>query len=82
MRNITCSCNRLWMLSLILIGCSGIPEDIPPNDVMPSPQQIEYQKMEFIGFVHFAVNTGWEPLRAVISFSSGDRKAVFLDSES
>ncbi len=24
---------------------------------MPTPQQIEYQKMEFIGFIHFTVNT-------------------------
>ena len=33
------------------------------------------------GVIHYAINTGWEPLRAVISFSSADRKTVFLDSE-
>ena len=31
------------------------------------------------GIVHHAVNTGWEPLRAIISFSSGDRQTVFLE---
>ena len=33
------------------------------------------------GVVHNATNPGWEPLRAVISFSSADRKTVFLDAE-
>ena len=31
------------------------------------------------GVKHHAINSGWEPLRAVISFSSGDRQTVFLD---
>ena len=30
---------------------------------------------------HNMVNTGTEPLRTVISFSSGDRKTVFLDEQ-
>jgi alpha-L-fucosidase len=34
-----------------------LPQDIPPNDVVPTPQQIEYQRMELIGFIHFTVNT-------------------------
>jgi alpha-L-fucosidase len=38
-------------------ACGGLPDDIPPNDVVPTPQQIAYQKLEFIGFVHFTVNT-------------------------
>ena len=38
-------------------ACGGPPVDIPPNDVVPTPQQIAYQEMEFIGFVHFTVNT-------------------------
>ncbi len=33
------------------------------------------------GVIHHAINTGWEPLRAIISFSSGDRQTVFLDQE-
>ncbi len=34
------------------------------------------------GVAHNARNTGWEPFRAIISFSSGDRKTVFLDAGS
>jgi quercetin dioxygenase-like cupin family protein len=33
------------------------------------------------GVVHHAENDGWEPLRAIISFSDGDRKTVFLDND-
>lgn len=40
-----------------------------PGDLIRVPQ----------GIVHNAVNTGWEPLRAVISFSSGDRQTVFVE---
>jgi len=38
-------------------ACGRPPDDIPPNDVVPTPQQVAYQQMEFIGFVHFTVNT-------------------------
>ena len=31
--------------------------DFPPNAVVPSDEQIKYQQMEVIGFVHFGVNT-------------------------
>ena len=31
------------------------------------------------GVIHHAINNGDEPLRAVISFSSGDRQTVFLE---
>ena len=31
------------------------------------------------GVIHHAINKGWEPLRAIISFSSGDRQTVFLE---
>ena len=31
--------------------------DIKPMKVVPTKQQIEYQKMELIGFIHFTVNT-------------------------
>lgn len=40
-----------------------------PGDLIRVPQ----------GVVHHAINAGWEPLRAVISFSSGDRQTVFLE---
>ena len=34
-----------------------------------------------MGVIHHAINDGWEPLRAIISFSSGDRKTVFVDQD-
>ncbi len=40
-----------------ILGCSSKPGDIPPNEVIPTALQVEYQKMELIGFVHFTVNT-------------------------
>ena len=43
--------------STLLFACSQVPKDIVPNDVIPTHQQVEYQKMEFIGFIHFTVNT-------------------------
>ena len=50
--------NLLLLLLLPLyFECGSSPEDISPNAVIPSIQQIEYQKMEFIGFIHFTVNT-------------------------
>ncbi|MCZ6633653.1 MAG: cupin domain-containing protein [bacterium] len=33
------------------------------------------------GVKHQAINNGWEPIRAIISFSAGDRQTVFLDQE-
>jgi alpha-L-fucosidase len=44
-------------LSLLTMSCGRQPADIPPNVVVPSPEQVAYQQMEFIGFVHFTVNT-------------------------
>ncbi|MBN1561562.1 alpha-L-fucosidase [candidate division KSB1 bacterium] len=48
----------LYILCVLLfattISCEAA--DIPPNPVVPSPQQIEYQKMEIIGFIHYTVN--------------------------
>jgi alpha-L-fucosidase len=41
----------------LLCNCSGEPRDLPANEVIPSPEQVAYQQMEFIGFVHFTVNT-------------------------
>ena len=42
---------------VITNSCVKNPPDILPNKVVPTKQQIEYQKMEFIGFVHFSINT-------------------------
>jgi alpha-L-fucosidase len=46
-----------WLVLAVVLGCGSEPEDIPPNDVVPTPQQVQYQEMEFVGFVHFTVNT-------------------------
>ena len=45
------------MIALLVVQGKSQHADIPPNAVVPSPAQIEYQKMEFIGFIHFTVNT-------------------------
>ncbi len=42
---------------VILASCVRPPADIPPNDVVPTHLQLEYQKMELIGFLHFTINT-------------------------
>jgi alpha-L-fucosidase len=39
-----------------LLDSSYIP-DIQPNPVIPSKEQIAYQQMEMIGFIHFTMNT-------------------------
>jgi len=39
------------------VSPAGPPPDIVPTAVLPSPEQIAYQQMELIGFVHFTVNT-------------------------
>jgi alpha-L-fucosidase len=47
--------------ALILIICLRISalsqDDIRPNRVVPSTKQIAYQEMEFVGFIHFNMNT-------------------------
>lgn len=53
---------RLFSIGILislgfLQNCAREPGDIPPNSVVPSPEQIAYQNMELIGFVHFTVNT-------------------------
>jgi len=49
--------SALLLSIAVLISCKSQTADIAPNPVVPSAQQIEYQKMEFIGFIHFTVNT-------------------------
>ena len=45
---------------ILLFVCTAISRaqepDIPANPVVPSPQQIAYQNMEIIGFIHYTVN--------------------------
>ncbi len=48
------------LIFAILAGCQSKDShvgDIPPMDVVPTPQQLTYQKMELVGFIHFTVNT-------------------------
>ncbi len=42
---------------IVLASCRTEPPDIPAQAVVPSAQQLAYHEMEFIGFVHFTVNT-------------------------
>jgi len=55
---------RFEIFLLILAGIlafsscrNSYVDNIPPHAVVPSPLQVEYQKMEFIGFIHFGMNT-------------------------
>lgn len=48
----------LFVFLLSLASCKTEKvADIQPNTVLPSPQQLAYQKMEMVGFIHFTVNT-------------------------
>jgi len=50
----------LFIIILLMSGChdgNRMHEDIPATPVTPSLQQLEYQQMEMVGFIHFTVNT-------------------------
>jgi len=50
----------LLLLTILVTSCTKsekIPSDIQANKVVPSHLQIDYQKMEVIGFIHFTTNT-------------------------
>jgi len=52
------ACFFAVLFALFLPACTTpIPDDLPPTDVVPSAEQLAYQQMEYIGFVHFTVNT-------------------------
>ena len=60
----------LYVLSGTCTHTYGDDEyELGPGDSILVPQ----------GVVHHAINKGWEPLRAIISFSSGDRETEFLE---
>jgi alpha-L-fucosidase len=44
-------------VSLALQACSERKAAIEPCEVIPTWQQVEYQQMELIGFLHFSINT-------------------------
>ncbi|MFZ5941586.1 MAG: alpha-L-fucosidase [Bacteroidota bacterium] len=53
MRNISI---LLLYLGLFSAGC-GRPGTLVPAKVCPEPEQVVYQEMELVGFIHFGMNT-------------------------
>ncbi|MGE5458710.1 MAG: alpha-L-fucosidase, partial [Methanococcaceae archaeon] len=52
--------NILILILFLLISASHKTTgqtDFKPNKILPSAKQVEYQQMEFIGFIHFNMNT-------------------------
>ena len=50
----------LIVIAIFISSCndiSQVPDDIPPNAVLPSEAQLRYQQKELIGFIHFTINT-------------------------
>ena len=47
----------ILVCAILLTACGRTPQELTANDVIPSARQLEYQEMEFIGFIHFTVNT-------------------------
>jgi len=47
------------LLAVLLIGCnaSGSKNSFTAAGVVPTPEQVAYQQMELIGFIHFTMNT-------------------------
>lgn len=42
---------------LALFSCEQNKKQLVSTDVIPTPQQLAYQQMELIGFIHFSINT-------------------------
>lgn len=47
----------ILLFASVIFGCSRHTEVPEASLVVPSPQQITYQEMELIGFIHFSINT-------------------------
>ncbi|MFC2107208.1 alpha-L-fucosidase [Bacteroidota bacterium] len=47
----------LFILVFLVFSCKQEATDIPSRDVFPSENQLAYQQMEMVGFIHFTVNT-------------------------
>lgn len=47
------------MLAALLTSCSGTgtKDQFKAADVLPTPEQVSYQQMEMVGFIHFTMNT-------------------------
>ncbi|MDT8431005.1 MAG: alpha-L-fucosidase [Bacteroidales bacterium] len=52
-------CTGLILLAALLNSCSaGGPKDgFRAAEVVPTPEQVAYQQMEMVGFIHFTMNT-------------------------
>jgi len=46
----------IFLIGLVA-SCQTSIDPIESNDVVPTQQQITYQQMELIGFIHFSINT-------------------------
>jgi alpha-L-fucosidase len=67
----------IFIASIFLASCqpgSKVVSDIGPNAVVPSQQQLEYYKLEQIGFIHFTVNTFTDK-----EWGYGDEKPEIFD---
>ena len=47
----------ILFLSILLTGCRSGKAPVEPAPVVPSPDQVAYQEMEMVGFIHFTMNT-------------------------
>ena len=50
----------LFVISITFHSCKTAEKtvtDIPPREVVPTQNMLTYQQMEYIGFIHFTVNT-------------------------
>jgi alpha-L-fucosidase len=50
----------LFLVASLIFSCDSSTQrapGIPPNQVVPSANQLAYQQMEQVGFIHFTVNT-------------------------
>lgn len=49
----------LFLVLLLFLSCDYKKDflDLKPNKVIPTKLQVDYQKMETIGFIHFSMNT-------------------------
>jgi alpha-L-fucosidase len=53
------SFRALALAAHVILAGACASRDVPfaPNDVVPSPEQVAYQRLELVGFIHFTVNT-------------------------
>lgn len=60
MKDLSIKISAMLFVIIALTQCNRkeqTPPDIDPNGVVPSEKLLSYQQMEFIGFIHFSINT-------------------------